>query len=261
MQELYMRVSPDRLVSIFDIEIINVSIEDAIGLLAQVIEEPWRRSHSVYFVNADTVNLASGNQAFRHMLQRGDFLFGDGTGVRWAARFLREVRLRANINGNDLIEPFLTRTAGRGYRYYLLGSTEEIVERAAGAAQERFPGWELAGFHHGYFDAALGRELVARINEARPHLLLVGMGQPLQESWIHQHLHELRVPLCAGIGGLFNYWAGDRARAPMWVRKLGSEWAYILIHQPNKLGRYVLGNPRFLARLVRHAWRAKRARR
>lgn len=256
-----MLVAPDKLVNIFDIEIIDVSIEEAVGLLAQTLEEPRQRSRSVYFVNADTVNQASRNQAFRQILQQGDLVFGDGTGVRWAARLLRGVRLAANLNGNDLIEPFLARTAGRGYRYYLLGSTADIVERAAGAAQERFSGWDLVGFHHGYFDAALGRALVARINQARPHLLLVGMGQPLQETWIHQHLHELRVPLCAGIGGLLHYWAGDRARAPMWVRKLGAEWAYILMHQPNKRRRYMLGNPRFLARLVHHTWRAERANR
>jgi len=92
-------------------------------------------------------------------------------------------------------------------------------------------------------------------------VLLVAMGNPRQESWIHQHRAALRVPISIGVGGLFDHWAGRLRRAPGWVRELGIEWMQILLQQPHKWRRYVLGNPKFLARAVRSAARERRERR
>jgi len=83
-----------------------------------------------------------------------------------------------------------------------------------------------------------------------PDLLLVGMGNPLQEIWIHAHRHQLEVPLVAAVGGLFNYWAGTLRRASPVLRRLGAEWLGILWQQPHKARRYLLGNPLFLWRAL-----------
>jgi len=97
------------------------------------------------------------------------------------------------------------------------------------------------------------------INRAAPDMLLVAMGNPLQERWLHAHLPALRVPVSVGVGGLFDHWAGNLRRAPVWVRRLGIEWVQILLHQPHKWRRYVLGNPKFIVRAVREARRPKMA--
>src|SRR5690606_24428114 len=123
-------------------------------------------------------------------------------------------------------------------------------ERAAATARVRFPGWIQAGCHHGYVqqpDEAAAA--IAQINAAAPDVLLVGMGNPLQERWIHDHLDELRVPVAIGVGGLFDHWAGNLRRAPTWVRALGYEWVQLLLQQPHKWRRYLLGNPKFLYRM------------
>jgi exopolysaccharide biosynthesis WecB/TagA/CpsF family protein len=102
-------------------------------------------------------------------------------------------------------------------------------------------------------------ELTARairqINRARPHVLLVGIGNPAQERWIHTHRHELDVPVCMAVGGLFDYWAGNVSRAPQWLRDVGHEWLWRLWQQPrDKAKRYLVGNPLFLVRILRQAW-------
>ncbi len=183
-----------------------------------------------------------------------DFVFGDGTGVRWAARW-QGVRLRDNLVGTDLTPQLLRAASGCGHRYFLLGGKPSVIERAAAAAAAAFPGWTQAGFQHGFFhDPQSTDEVIRRINRARPNVLLVGMGNPLQEQWIHRHRQRLEVPLCLGVGGLFHYWAGDLRRAPTWLRRVGAEWLGILFQQPHKARRYLLGNPLFL-------WRAIRSRR
>ena len=70
--------------------------------------------------------------------------------------------------------------------------------------------------------------VVDMINAAKPDVLLVGMGNPLQEKWIHRHLSEIAVPVCMGVGGLFDYWAGNVSRSPGWLRGLGHEWLWRL---------------------------------
>lgn len=54
-----------------------------------------------------------------------------------------------------------------------------------------------------------------------------------------------------GVGALFDFEAGTVRRAPMWVRRLHSEWVYLLLQEPRRLAsRYIAGNLRFVLRLL-----------
>ena len=235
---------------VLGVEIADLTMEEALSLIERLLTAQPVRAHSVYYVNTHTLNLACDDGDFRTVLQRADHVFGDGTGVRWASRLLYGRPPRDNVNGTDLTPRLFAATAGRGFRYFLLGNTPERIARAAQYAERAFPGWTLAGHHHGYLGPADDAGVVSHINSCAPHLLLVGMGNPLQERWIDANLNRLEVPVCMGIGGLFDYWSGDLERAPAWVRRLGHEWLHLLIRQPHKFQRYVLGNPKFLARVT-----------
>jgi N-acetylglucosaminyldiphosphoundecaprenol N-acetyl-beta-D-mannosaminyltransferase len=241
------------LVSIFGVPVSNLTKQEAVGLLTRLLDRAAGPTAPIYIVNAHTLNLAWKSREYRDVLCNAHRVFADGTGTRWAAR-LRGVRLKANLVGTDLVPELFSCTAGRGYRYFLLGATPHAVERAAQACARLEPGWIQAGFHHGYLESEEDTSAVIdRINRARPHLLLVGMGNPLQELWIHRHKQRLHVPVSIGVGGLFDHWSGDLRRAPAWVRQHGFEWLQLLLQQPHKWRRYLLGNPSFVARAVRSA--------
>jgi N-acetylglucosaminyldiphosphoundecaprenol N-acetyl-beta-D-mannosaminyltransferase len=235
-----------RALRLMGVRVTDVGFDTAVASLAAGLDHPQRRA--LFFVNAHTLNLAARDPAFRETLNRADVVFGDGTGVRWGARS-RGLRLRANLNGTDLTPALLD--ARPGTRVFLLGSTAERIGRAAEAFRARFPHCELAGFHHGYVQGEVeSRAAVAMINAARPDVLLVGMGNPLQERWIDRWRGELDARLCIGVGGLLEYWTGALDRAPGWMRRAGVEWVHIMLRQPWKAGRYLAGNPAFLARLL-----------
>jgi len=240
---------PDRMVTVLGVRIANLSKAEAMAAMERMIRTGDAGARGLYIVNAHTLNLAFEDPSYRAVLNDGTAVFGDGTGVRWAAR-MQGVRMLDNLVGTDLVPELIQATPRRGSRYYLLGATPDTLERAAAAARAQLPEWELAGFHHGYVieDSA---EAIADINRCRPHMLLVGMGNPLQERWIHDHLPELDVPLAVGVGGLFDHWGGNLTRAPLWVRRLGIEWLQILLQQPHKWRRYLIGNWKFLARAAR----------
>lgn len=239
-----------RTLPVLGVPITVLTEDEALARLHQLIEQRPRRAHAIFYVNAHTLNTAVDNADYRSVLARADHVFGDGTGVRWAARVLHGVEL-PNVNGTDLTPRMFRDLAGKGYRYYMLGNTPERIGRAAAFARQRFPGWTQAGFHHGFLQPADDAPVVERINAAEPDMLLVGMGNPRQERWIIDNRERLSVPLCVGIGGLFDYWAGEIVRAPPVFRRLGYEWLHLLWQQPHKARRYLLGNPLFLARLMR----------
>ena len=245
----------DRVFSALGVRITDVTRRRATELLEAIVCRDDGRTRCVYYVNTHTLNLAAADPQYRDVLNAADYVFGDGTGVRWAAR-LQGIRVCENLCGTDLTPQLLRATAGRGYRYFLLGGTEETIRDAARFAEQTFTGWTRAGMHHGYLaDNDLHARVVRQINDSRPHLLLVGMGNPLQEQWIHRHRHELQVPLCMAVGGLFGYWTGSLQRTPAWLRRYGAEWLGILLQQPHKARRYLLGNPSFLARILRQWWK------
>ncbi|MQA93043.1 MAG: WecB/TagA/CpsF family glycosyltransferase, partial [Gemmatimonas sp.] len=81
--------------------------------------------------------------------------------------------------------------------------------------------------------------------------LLVAYGAPKQELWLDRNLATLGIPIGIGVGGVFNYLAGDAPRAPSWIRKLHFEWLHRLATQPWRWRRRLVlpqahrvGNPR-----------------
>lgn len=235
---------------VLGVDIVDITKNEAVEVIGSLLSDPGRRSHSVFFANTHTLNHACDDSDYRRVLNEASFVFGDGTGVRWATRLLRGVKIKDNLNGTDLIPALFRATAGNKYRCYLLGHSESGISRAAEFFRRKFPGWDLVGYHHGFIKPEDNAQVVDEINAARPHILLVGMGNPLQERWINDNVAQLKVPVCVGVGGLFTYWSGDLVRAPLWMREAGHEWLYLLSRQPHKFKRYVLGNPMFLARVA-----------
>jgi len=243
--------------SVLGVRIHNVTRQEAIAMVEEIIDRRDDRAAGVFFVNAHTLNVATADPSYRAMLNDADLVFADGTGVRWAAR-LRGVWIHENLTGTDFIPAWFQATLDRGHSCFLLGADPLTIELAADFARRTFPGWRLSGYHDGYLtDDVMDGVTVDMINAAKPDVLLVGMGNPLQEKWIHRYLPELRVPVCMGVGGLFDYWAGNVSRSPSWLRRLGHEWLWRLLQEPRRMAhRYLIGNPAFLGRVLRERWRS-----
>jgi beta-1,4-glucosyltransferase len=161
------------------------------------------------------------------------FVLNDGIGMSLARRLLRKGRFIENLNGTDFI-PRLLRESGRPLRLYLLGSTKASVE---GAASDfgRVAQIEIAGTCDGYSFWLRDADVIKEINAAKPHMLLVALGCPLQERWIIDNFERLNVPLVFGVGALFDFVSGQQLRAPGFMRTFGFEWLYRLWREPGRL--------------------------
>ena len=131
-----------------------------------------------------------------------------------------------------------------------MGGELHIVKKAEEALKKK--GLRIVGSRDGFFSKAEEKEIIREINALKPDILMVGMGMPKQEKWIHGHLHELDVHLCWGVGAAFDWFSGQRKRAPLWMINCGFEWLHRLYQQPKRLWkRYVFGNAVFIYRIVK----------
>jgi N-acetylglucosaminyldiphosphoundecaprenol N-acetyl-beta-D-mannosaminyltransferase len=202
-------------------------------------------------VNAHLVNLANQDPALAALLRHSGLNYADGQSVVWAARLLRH-EVPARVPTTEMIYPIAAMLARRRFPVFLLGGRPEVAEAAAERLRHDYPGLEVAGVQHGYFEAQDDRRIVQRINDSRARVLLVGLGNPKQEKWVWEHLEELRPNAILTCGGLYDWVSGRRRRAPTWLHRIGMEWLWRLLIEPRRLfARYVVGNPRFCLRLAR----------
>jgi N-acetylglucosaminyldiphosphoundecaprenol N-acetyl-beta-D-mannosaminyltransferase len=132
-----------------------------------------------------------------------------------------------------------------------LGARPGVVEACRQRLRERFPKLRVAGAHDGHFTAEGEKSILSDINEKQPAILLVALGSPLQEEWISRNAARLNVGVCLAVGGLFDFIAGVRKRAPSWMRATRIEWLYRFFQDPlSKWNRIVVEIPAFLLELA-----------
>lgn len=233
---------------LFGLTILDSTLEEAAAALVGAAHDG--RREDTFFVNAHCVNVAAHDPTYRRALQGAQRLYADGSGMRMAARWAGRA-LRDNVNGTDLF-PLLCRGAARaGLPIALLGARPGVAERCAQSMRRQVPGLEVAWVHHGYMQPGDEAAQIAALNRSGARLLFVAMGVPAQELWLQRQRERITVPVTLAVGALFDFYSGDIPRAPSAWRRLGVEWLYRLLIEPRRLFmRYVVGNPRFLARAL-----------
>lgn len=208
----------------------------------------------IAYANAATICLARDDPEYAAILRdRADLVYADGQSVVWAARLLG-LRLPERVNAGDFWLDLLARLRDRNLSVYLLGGYPEDGLALAARLAEAVPGLAIAGLRDGFFSEEEAGRVAADIRDAVPAVLFVGMGAPRQERWAARHLDTLQVPVVWCVGALFEYYAGRRRRAPVWMRRTGLEWAWRLALEPGRLWRrYLIGNVRFTLLVLRQA--------
>ncbi|WP_072395371.1 WecB/TagA/CpsF family glycosyltransferase [Hyphomicrobium sp. CS1GBMeth3] len=218
----------------------------------QKIDTEFERGQPLHvaFANAHTLTLAQRDTAFRRTLDRF-LVLNDGIGVDFASRLKFGRSFPDNLNGTDFVPYYLSRTKHR-LRIFLVGARPEVVSEAARRFAVTWPQHQIIGTCDGYFrDEDQVDDLCRVIKEVKADLLLVGLGNPLQEMWIAKRGAATGVRLQMGVGALFDFTSGRVPRAPPWVRRLRCEWMYRLACEPRRLfSRYVVGGFLFIRHVL-----------
>lgn len=250
------------------IEVLGVRIHDVTvdGLHAHIADCIRDRRHaSVLNVNAHGLNLSYANSRLRNFLNSASLVFGDGVGVAVAARMLGHSPAK-RIPVTDWIWELVDFAEARGFSIFLLAGRPGVAELARDRLLEHHAALRIAGTHHGYFDKRAdgteNREVVSLINQARPDILLVGFGMPLQERWLEENWDAIDAHVALTGGAVLDYTSGVLRRGPRLLTQHGFEWLARLIIEPRRLWkRYLIGIPLFLWRVHRQrlAYQSNRA--
>lgn len=204
-----------------------------------------RRTALVCTPDTTAIVRAQRDRALREIYAQADLVTPDGTGIVWAGRLLG-APLRERVSGIDLLEELFSR--GHKLKLFLLGAAPGVAEQAAYNLTQRYPHLRIVGTHHGYFRPDENERIIELIHRVQPDIVLVGLGVPRQELWMHENRARLTASVLMGVGGCFDVWAGRLRRAPTSWQRLGLEWLYRVVQEPRRLAR-VRAIPVFLAQI------------
>lgn len=222
------------------------------GTLSDLIRQIQARVQAPGPAHLVTLNpeiwvMADQNQSMETAIATADWVTVDGIGISIAQRLMGQP-VSPRITGADLATALLGQP---GMRFFLLGSTQDVIDEATRQIRIRFPDAVVVGGHHGFFPIDAISELADAIRSAQPDIIFVGMGSPRQDTVIQHLKSRLSFGVLIGVGGVLDVLAGQVRRAPVWMQRLGLEWVWRLARQPHRLGRFARMLPAFIKKIGR----------
>ena len=248
-------------IELFGVQIDPLRMDQAVGQVLAWIACPDGRCRYVVTPNVDHVVLLQHHQALRAAYDGAGLILADGAPVIWSSRLLGKP-LPGRVAGSDLVPAlFDAADADRPIRTYLLGALPGVAERAAENIHRRWPGVKVIGT----YSPPLGFErqeaenetILSRIEIASPDLLIVGLGAPKQELWVHQHRERLQARVALCVGATIDFLAGEKRRAPRWMQVAGLEWMHRVASEPRRLAARYARDAWIFPQLVLREWRQR----
>lgn len=236
---------------IFDTVFSNVYKSEA----CDYIEQEIQKKEKVVYIAVKDVALTVRSMEDKFL---SDFyknipakIFVDGMGLIYAGKILNK-KFKEMVGGPGIYYEILKRGENKGYSFYLLGSSNEILEKAVRNIRKRHPNIDIRGFSNGYFNDTEENDIIEEINNSRCDVLFLGISSPRRELFIKNNYTKLRYLTCIAVGGVFDNEAGLTKFAPKLIAKLGMEWVYRVIQEPGRLAkRYIYTHSKFMVYLIK----------
>lgn len=236
---------PENRYQILNTYVNAISMDETIAEVEKIIKAGKPTQHVV--INALKVNLMNENEELRKIVNACPLINADGASIVWAAKQLG-IPLTERVAGIDLFENLVKLAAEKGYKIYLFGAKEEVVQKVKNIFMDKYPSLQIVGVRNGYFTEADEPEIVKNMADSHADMMFVAFSSPKKEFWVNKYLNDLHIPFVMGVGGSFDVVAGVTNRAPKWMQDHGLEWFYRFIQEPRRLwNRYVIGNWKFVA--------------
>jgi N-acetylglucosaminyldiphosphoundecaprenol N-acetyl-beta-D-mannosaminyltransferase len=258
---------------IFDISLFSNHKSQVLEILSENLTLGTKK-YWIATVNPEFVMETENDSDFKKILQKTDLNVIDGIGLIWAKelnkkflisnnqflrKFLYGIKVGVEVlrgkykdqiaSGADLILELAKIAKEKNKKIFLLGGWSGRAEKTAKFLMSKFLiSNDQIEWCEGEPNIA-NSEVVEKINNFKPDILLVAYGMKKQEFWIDENLEKLDVGLVMGVGRSFDYYSGELKRAPNWVRKIGMEWFYSLIKEPKRLKRQLV-LPKFMWKVL-----------
>lgn len=206
--------------------------------------------------NPHSIVVAEKDTAFKDALQNAAILLPDGQGIVVAAAILGRPTCRKVAGYDFFYQLSAALDDAGGCKYFFLGATQQVLKKIEKKVKEEFPRIEICGLWSPpfaeNFSEADNAAIISAVNEAAPDVLWLGLTAPKQEKWIYTYRDRLKVPFAAGIGAVFDFYAGNKQRSGQFWIDRGLEWLPRLLREPGRLWkRNLVSAPIFLMMVLR----------
>lgn len=225
----------------------------------EVADEAMRERRPLHHVVVNVAKLVTmrNNAELRDDVVGADVINIDGVGVLWGAR-LCGLKIPERVAGVDIMIEMFALSARQGYRPYLFGAEQHVLDALSRRLAQDYPSLEIAGMRNGYFKPEEEDGIVAAINESGADCLFVAMPTPRKERFLKKYRDRLKPNFVMGVGGSFDVYGGKVARAPRMVQVAGMEWLFRVMQEPKRLWRrYYDTNTAYAHLLGREIWRRR----
>ena len=199
--------------------------------------------------NVHTVVMGWQDESYRQITNQAYLATPDGMPLVWASKLLQP-KIHGRASGPDILDRFMNTDTSHKYRHFFFGSTPEVLRKMRASIEVKWPGTQIAGMFSPPFGQHSEQEIqsyVDLINESNADIVWVGLGAPRQEIWMSKFRSRLSPSLLIGVGAAFDFLAGNKARAPLWMQRFGLEWLFRLLSEPRRLfQRYAVTNTLFV---------------
>ncbi len=207
--------------------------------------------------NVDHAVMFQRRADLREAYADASLVLADGAPLVWASRLLGR-SLPQRVAGSDLV-PRIFDAADRPLRVFLLGAAPGVADEAARRIAARWPHVDVVGT----YSPPLGFEndpqendrILAAVAAAAPDLLVVGLGAPKQELWVHRHHRQLSAKVALCVGATIDFLAGHRRRSPRWMQRVGLEWLHRVLSEPRRLASRYARDAWVFPQLIWREWR------
>lgn len=245
-------------VPLFGMRVARVTMGETVErVLGWCREAPGDSCRYVVTPNVDHAVMFQERPELRAAYEDASLVLADGAPIVLASRLVGRA-LPERVAGSDLV-PQLLAQSRQPLRVFLLGAGPGVAEEAAGNIRRTWGLIEIVGTYSPRLgfeaDPAENARILAMIAAAAPDLLVVGLGAPKQELWVHQHRRELRAKVALCAGATIDFLAGHRRRSPLWMQRLGLEWLHRLAAEPRRLASRYARDAWVFPQLVWREWR------
>lgn len=213
----------------------------------QAVDWAYSKHGQIVTINPEMISAAQKNLDFAEIINSAELVVADGIGVEIGLKILGyKVKRIAGIDlGKALVEKF----TASGKSVAMIGAKPGVVDSAIENLSKEYQNLNVVYSHDGYFDN--DEDIIASVISANPDLILVALGSPKQEFFIHNLKEKLPNSTLIGLGGSFDVWAGVVERAPKIYQKLGLEWLYRTFKEPKRFKRIFPTLPLFVLKVLK----------
>lgn len=204
-------------------------------------------SGQVVTLNPEMIECASKNPEFADVLKEAELIIPDGVGVQIGLKILGHNVTR--IAGIEFGKRVLENASVADTPVALIGAKPEVVEKAVKNFKKELPKINIVYSCDGYFDDE--NSVISELKNTGAKIVLTALGSPKQEFFNYKAKKIMPETLFIGVGGSFDVWAGEVKRAPKIYQKLGLEWLYRTVKEPERFKRIFPVLPLFVLKVLK----------